>query len=49
MDRAILEAVARADVAVCWLLAMPWRRIALSLLIAFLILHVLRAVIDGER
>ena len=49
MDGAILEAVARADVAVCWLLALPWRRIVLSLLIAFLILHVVRAVIAGER
>lgn len=48
MERAILVAVARADMAICWLLALPWRRIALSLLIAWWIIHAVKKVASGD-
>ena len=37
-------AVARADLLLCRLLALPWKRIAVSLLLAWLVIHVVKAV-----
>lgn len=42
MERAILEAVARADI---FISSVPWRRIGLSLLIAVIVVHVVKRVI----
>lgn len=36
--------VARADVVVCRLLALPWKRMAASVLLAALAIHVIKAV-----
>ena len=44
MTRAIQIAVARADLLLCRLLALPWKRMALSLLLAWLAIHVIKAV-----
>jgi len=48
MDRAVLEAVARADILIS---SVPWRHIGLSLLIAVVVVHVTKRVIieRGER
>ena len=49
-ERGILEAVARADMWLCAVWALPWPRIGLSLLIAAVAVYVIRAVIrDGNR
>lgn len=37
-------AVARADLLLCRLLALPWKRLAVSLLLAWLVIHVVKAV-----
>ena len=37
-------AVARADLLLCQLLALPWKRMAVSLLLAWLVIHVAKAV-----
>lgn len=37
-------AVARADLLLCQLIALPWKRLALSLLLAWLLIHVVKAV-----
>lgn len=37
-------AVARADLLLCRLLALPWKRLAVSLLLAWLVIHVAKAV-----
>lgn len=42
-------AVARADLLLCRLLAFPWKRLAVSLLLAWLVIHVIKAVIKNER
>lgn len=42
-------AVARADLLLCRLLALPWKRMAVSLLLAWLAIHVIKAVIRNER
>ncbi len=42
-------AVARADLLLCRLLALPWKRLAVSLLLAWLAIHVTKAVIKDER
>jgi hypothetical protein len=42
-------AVARADMLLCQLIALPWERIALSVLLAWLLIHVVKAVIKNER
>lgn len=47
--RLIQIAVARADLLLCQLLALPWRRMAVSLLLAWLLIHVVKAVIKNER
>lgn len=44
MTRCIQAAVARADVVVCRLLALPWKRMAASVLLAALAIHVIKAV-----
>ena len=36
--------VARADMVVCRLLALPWKRMAASVLLAALAIHVIKAV-----
>lgn len=49
-EQGIQIAVARADMFVSWVLALPWKRIGLSLLIAVIVVHVTkRAIIErGE-
>lgn len=47
--RMIQAAVARADLIVCWVLALPWRRIGLSLMIAAIGIHCVKAVKGHER
>jgi hypothetical protein len=47
--RLIQIAVARADLLLCQLLALPWKRMAVSLLLAWLLIHVVKAVIKNER
>ncbi len=42
-------AVARADMLLCQLIALPWKRMAVSLLLAWLLIHVVKAVIKNER
>jgi hypothetical protein len=42
-------AVARADLLICRLLALPWKRMALSLLLAAVAIHVVKAVRNHER
>lgn len=42
-------AVARADLLLCQLIALPWKRLAVSLLLAWLLIHVVKAVIKNER
>ena len=44
VTRCIQAAVARADMALCRLLALPWKRVAVSLLLAWLVIHVAKAV-----
>ena len=44
MTRCILAAVARADLLICQLLALPWKRMIVSLLLAWLVIHVVKAV-----
>ncbi len=44
MTRCIQAAVARADLLACRLLALPWKRMAVSLLLAWLVIHVAKAV-----
>lgn len=44
MTRCIQAAVARADLLACRLLALPWKRMAVSLLLAWLVIHVVKAV-----
>lgn len=38
--RCIQTAVARADMALCRLLALPWKRMAASLLLAWIVIHI---------
>ena len=49
VTRAIQIAVARADLLLCQLAAIPWKRIAASLLLAAMAIHVIKAVIKNER
>lgn len=49
VTRAIQIAVARADLLLCQLAALPWKRMAASLLLAALAIHVIKAVIHDER
>lgn len=49
ITRQIQIAVARADLLLCQLAAIPWKRLATSLLLAWLTIHVVRAVIRNER
>lgn len=44
VTRAIQAAVARADLLICQLLTLPWKRMAVSLLLAWLVIHVAKAV-----
>ena len=37
-------AVARVDLLICQLLALPWKRMAASLLLAWGVIHVIKAV-----
>lgn len=47
MDRAVLEAVARADILIS---SVPWRRIGLSLLIAVVVVYVVgKAIFERGR
>ena len=47
--RAIQAAVARADLLLCRLAALPWKRLAASLLLAALAIHVVKAVRDEHE
>jgi hypothetical protein len=49
VTRCIQAAVARADLLICQLAALPWKRIAASLLLAALAIHVVKAVRNDER
>ena len=49
VTRCIQAAVARADLLLCRLAAIPWRRMAASLLLAALAIHVVKAVRENER
>ena len=49
MTRCIQAAVARADLLICQLAALPWKRMAASLLLAALAIHVVKAVRENER
>ena len=42
MERAILEAVARADLIVCQVGSLPWGKIALSLAMAAILIKAVR-------
>ena len=44
LTQQIQIAVARADLLLCRLLALPWKRMAVSLLLAWLVIHVIKAV-----
>ena len=44
ITRAIQVAVARADLLACQALALPWRRIALSITLSTLVIHIVKAV-----
>ena len=44
VTRAIQAAVVRADLLACQLLALPWKRMAVSLLLAGLVIRVVKAV-----
>ena len=44
VTRTIQIMVARADILLCSVLALPWKRMALSLLIAAVTIHVFKAV-----
>ena len=46
--RCIQAAVALADLLICQLLALPWKRMAVSLLLAWLAIHVVKAVRRNE-
>jgi hypothetical protein len=50
-EQSIQIAVARADMFISWVLALPWKRIGLSLLIAVIVVHIIkRAVIEmGDK
>ena len=47
--RAIQTAVARADLIISRVLALPWKRMALSVVLAWVLIHVCKAVITNER
>lgn len=44
MERAIMEAVARADLILCQIGALPWGRIALSVVLAAIIIKVVKCL-----
>ena len=48
VTRAIQMAVARADLLLCRVKALPWGRIGLALLIAAAAIHVVKAVTTNE-
>ena len=48
VTRCIQAAVVRADLLACRLLALPWGRIWLSLLLAWWVIHVVKAVKANE-
>ena len=41
-------AVARADLLLCRLLALPWKRMAVSLLLAWIVIHVYRKAMSDD-
>ena len=45
---AIQVAVARADLLLCQLLALPWKRMAVSLLLAWIVIHVYRKAMSDD-
>ena len=45
MSTAIQVAVARADLAICQIAALPWRRIGLSFLISAIVVWVVKAAL----
>ena len=47
--RAIQIAVARADLIICRVLALPWGRIALSVALAAAVIHVVKVAMRFER
>ena len=47
--RAIQIAVARADLILCRVLALPWKRMALSLVLAAAVIHVFKGVVRNGQ
>ncbi len=48
VTRCIQVAVARADMLICRLLALPWKRMAVSLLLAWIVIHVYRKAMSDD-
>ena len=48
MANGIQIAVARADLLICRVLALPWGRIGISLLIAAVVIHVIKGAVRDE-
>lgn len=48
VTRCIQAAVARADLLICRLLALPWKRMAVSLLLAWIVIHVYRKAMSDD-
>ena len=46
--RLIQIAVARADLLLCQLIALPWKRMAVSLLLAWIVIHVYRKAMSDD-
>ena len=46
--RCIQAAVALADLLICQLLALPWKRMAVSLLLAWIVIHVYRKAMSDD-
>ena len=48
VTRCIQVVVARADMLACRLLALPWKRMAVSLLLAWIVIHVYRKAMSDD-
>ena len=44
VTRCIQAAVARADLLICQLAALPWKRMAASVLLAWIVIHICKCV-----
>jgi hypothetical protein len=48
VTQCIQVAVARADLLLCQLAALPWKRMAVSVLLAWIVIHVYRTVMRDD-